>query len=341
MQAQAVVAVEAGRIELKTVWTPDPRPDDVLVRVQHSWISPGTERSMIMGERIDGETAWSPTDPLPFPHVPGYQKVGVVEWVGGDVSGVQPGQQVFVTVSKVDDMFYPTGGHISPAVTHHSQVWPVPEHVAPVALSGLVLTQVGYNCAIRPTIVEGDAVVVVGDGLIGHWASQALAHRGARVMMVGRHDSRLAYFAARENDRAVNSSQEDSASAARDWAPEGIQAVLDTVGSVSALELFFPLMRRDGHWVSAGFHGTRGTIDIQRLRPRELSLHTPSGWTSARMDATHHLISCGVLQTERLISHRFPVARAAEAFDLALHRHEPFLGVILDWDVDTPGKDVQ
>ena len=332
MQAQAVVAVEPGRVELRTVSAPEPGPDDVVVRVRHSWISPGTERSMVLGERIDGETAWSAADPLPFPHVPGYQKVGVVEWVGRDVAGIQPGQTVFVTVSKVDGMFYPSGGHVSPAVTHHSQVWSVPEQVAPVALSGMVLTQVGYNCAMRPAIAIGDAVVVVGDGLIGHWAAQTLAYRGARIMLVGRHDARLAFFRPDVHDRVVNSTREDPVVAAREWAPEGLQAVVDTVGSAPSLLSFVPLMRRDGHFVSAGFHGTRGMIDIQRLRARELSLHTPSGWTSARMDAARELIAQNVLQTERLITHHFPVARADEAFNMVLGRREPFLGVILDWE---------
>jgi threonine dehydrogenase-like Zn-dependent dehydrogenase len=49
------------------------------------------------------------------------------------------------------------------------------------------------------------------------------------------------------------------------------------------------------------------------------------------MDATRDLIACGVLQTERLITHHFPVTHAAEAFDMVLARRQPFLGVILDW----------
>jgi 2-desacetyl-2-hydroxyethyl bacteriochlorophyllide A dehydrogenase len=268
---------------------------------------------------------------LPFPHVPGYQKVGTVEWVGARVEGFAVGDTVFATVSKVDSMYYPAGGHVSPAVTHQSQLWRIPDGIAPVALSGLVLTQVGYNCAMRPAMSPGDAVVVLGDGLIGHWAAQTLADRGARVMLVGKHDTRLSFFAASAPHRALNIAREDPVEVASTWAAEGVQAVVDTVGSVPSLEAFFPLMRRDGHLVSAGFHGTRGMIDIQHLRFRELSLHAPSGWTAPRMDATRELIARGVLQTERLITHRFPVARANEAFDMILARRAPFLGVILDW----------
>lgn len=332
MQAQAVVAVAPGRVEYRAVSVPEPTAQDVVVRVLHSWISPGTERSMVRGERSNGETPHVPGDPLPFPHVPGYQKVGVVEWIGAEVDGLTLGETVFASVSKVDGMYYPQGGHVSPAVTHRSQIWSIPQGTNPLALSGLVLAQVGYNCATRPIVNAGDAVVIIGDGLIGHWAAQTLAERAARIMLIGKHDQRLSFFRAAERDRVVNQEREDPVEVARSWTPEGVQAVIDTVGSVASINAFLPLMRHDGHVVSAGFHGTSGLIDIQHLRFRELSLHAPSGWTTPRMDATRDLIARGVLQTEPLITHHFPVAQAAVAFDMVLARREPFLGVILDWE---------
>jgi 2-desacetyl-2-hydroxyethyl bacteriochlorophyllide A dehydrogenase len=306
MKAQAVVAVAPGRVEHQEVTVPEPGAEDVVVRLQHSWISPGTERSMIRGERVNGETPRGVSDPVPFPHVPGYQKVGVVEWLGAAVRGYL-GAVVFATVSRVDGMFFPTGGHVSPSVTHSSQIWSLPEHIPAVRFSGLVLAQVGYNCAMRPPISPGDAVVIIGDGLIGHWAAQTLHHRGARVLLIGRHDERLRFWGPSEHDRVVNARHQDPVDVAREWAMDGVQAVLDTVGSVPAIERFLPLVRRDGHIVSAGFHGTAGRIDIQHLRFRELSLHAPSGWTTQRMDATRDLIAEGVMQTEPLITHRFPV----------------------------------
>src|SRR5437588_11435849 len=145
MKAHAAVAVAPWKVEYREVVVPDPGPEDVVVRVLHSWISNGTEGSFVRGERIAGDTPRSETDPLPFPHVPGYQKVGIVEWVGTGVTRLSPGDRVFATVSRVSGMFYSTGGHISPAVTHKSQVWKLPEGVSAVAASGLVLTQVGYN----------------------------------------------------------------------------------------------------------------------------------------------------------------------------------------------------
>jgi bacteriochlorophyllide a dehydrogenase len=332
VKAQAAVAVEPGRIEFREVSVPDPGDADVVVRTRHSWISPGTERSMINGERLDGETPRMADDVLPFPHVPGYQKVGVVEWVGKAVPDIALGSTVFATVSRVDGMFFPTGGHVSQAVTHRSQIWTIPSTIAPVAFSGMVLAQVGVNCASRFTPQPGDAVVILGDGLIGHWAAQTLVAQGARVMLAGKHDERLRFFKAGTADRAVNISHTDPVEVARHWAPDGVLALIDTVGSVPSILPFLPILCHNGHVVSAGFHGAQGAIDIQRLRLRELSLHAPSGWLKGRMDHTRDLIERGVLETERLITHRFKAEDAQRAYQHVLERRPASLGVVLDWD---------
>lgn len=318
-------------VQLQQVQIPAPGDEDVQVRVTHSWISNGTESSYIRGERIGGDTARKADDPWPFPHVPGYQKCGVVEAVGKSVRNVEVGARVFVAVSKVQGMFWNAGGPVSPAVAHQSLVWQLPDEVSEVAASGLVLTQVGYNCGSRAPIAPGDRAVVIGDGQVGHWAAQTLAWRGARVALLGRHDARLQKFAARSVDLLINTKQQGPLHALRRWAPNGLQVVVDTVGSIDTLKVLLPLMHANGHLVSAGFYGKDGLIDIQPLRSGEQTLHAPSGWNKERMDATLELMAQGVLHTEHLITHRFPIDRAVEAYELILTRGEPVLGIVLDW----------
>lgn len=332
MQARAVVAVEPYRVELQNVTIPEMGEEDVRVRVTHSWISNGTESSFVRGERIAGDTPRSETDPLPFPHVPGYQKVGVVEAVGANVSKVQPGDSVFVTVSRVAGMFFDFAGHISPSVCHQSQVWKLPPNLDPVACSGMVLTQVGVNMGMRPTTQPGDAAVVIGDGMVGHWAAQTLQHRGVSVLMLGKHDDRLNRFERSPNDAIVNITRKNPLDAIRAWRSDRIQVLADSVGSIPMVESLFPLMKRFSHLVSAGFHGHDGRIDIQKMRDFEMTLHAPAGWTSERMDHTLHLLTHEVITTLHLITHRFPIEKAAEAFELILARRDGVLGVVLDWE---------
>ena len=331
MRAEAVVFTAPNQVEFQTVRCPDPGDEDLVVRLTHSWISNGTEGSFLRGERIEGDTAYRPGDPWPFPIVAGYQRIGVIESVGSRVEGWRVGETVFSTQGKVEGMYKPRGGQVSPSVCGTDALWKIPPGVDPLSLAGLVLTQVGYNCGARPDVEIGQGAAVIGDGLVGHWAAQTLAWRGAEVFLVGRHDDRLAKFAGGPGRHTINANKEDWRQAIKERFPAGIQVGVDTVGSTAAIGQLQPLMRRFGHLVSAGFYGTEDALPLQPPRYGELSIHLVSGWTAARMDQTLQLVAAGHLQTLPLITHHFAAAEAAAAWQLIESKSEPVLGVILDW----------
>ena len=336
MMARAVVFSAPNVVEYadggsRLVHTPDPGPGDAVVRITHSWISNGTEGSFLRGERIAGDTAYRSGDPWPFPIVPGYQKVGLVEWFGSEITDLEVGELVFSAMGKVEGMFSAAGGHVSPSVSPRNQIWKLPKGVDPLAFSGLVLTQVGYNCGTRAPIEVGDWAVVVGDGMVGQWAAQTLAWRGASVVLVGHHDDRLAKFADRPLGHVVNARKQDWEHTVRDLAQGGVRVAVDTVGSILVVGKLMDLMKRYGHIVSAGFYGTEDLLGLQALRNGELSLDFVSGWSRERMDRTRDLIAAGYLETLSLITHRFPVEQVSEAWRLIAEKRESVLGVILDW----------
>lgn len=335
MNAHAVVFTAPNVVEYLPVTCPDPGARDVVVRTTHSWISNGTEGSFLRGERIAGDTPYYPGDPWPFPMVAGYQKIGVVEWVGAEITDIVVGETVFAALGKVEGMFSPWAGQISHSVSPREQIWKLPPSdvagVTPLAYSGLVLTQVGYNCGVRAPIAIGEGAVVIGDGMVGQWAAQTLAWRGANVVLVGRHEERLQHFGNGPLRCTVNTHQQDWVQVVRERFPAGVQVAVDTVGSTAVVEQVMGVMKRYGHIVSAGFYGTQDQIALQPLRNRELTLDLVSGWSQARMDATLALIAAGHLQTLPLITHHFPVAQAADAWHLIAQKAEAVLGVILDW----------
>ena len=331
MQANAVVFTAPNTVEFTKVACPDPGPGDVIIRITHSWISNGTEGSYLRGERIAGDTPYREGGPWPFPVVAGYQKIGMVEWTGADVTDLEIGETVFATIGWVDDMFEPFGGQVSPTVCPRNEVWKLPEGVEPLAFAGMVLAQVGYNGGARPKISIGDGAVVIGDGMVGHWTAQTLAWRGAEVVLVGRHDDRLEKFARKPYRHTVNAQHVDWKEAVRDLLPQGIKAGVDTIGSIAIMEDLMEVLDRFGHLVSAGFYGTADRMALQPPRYGELSIDLVSGWTRARMDDTLRLIAAGHLEMLPLITHHFPVAQAADAWRLIEDKSEPVLGVILDW----------
>jgi 2-desacetyl-2-hydroxyethyl bacteriochlorophyllide A dehydrogenase len=356
MKAKAVVFTAPNEVEYLEVDCPEPGPQEVVVRVTHSWISNGTEGSYLRGERIKGDTAYRPGDPWPFPIVPGYQKVGVVEWVGDQVEDIAVGETVFSAMGRVQrvhlatgkvgrvglarhkavDLFSTMGGHVSPSISPRNHIWKLPADANPLAYSGLVLVQVGYNCGTRPPLEAGDVAVVIGDGMVGQWAAQTLAWRGAEVILVGRYVYRLAMFPSGHHRHTINAREDDWIQAIakrldRDLNARGIQVLVDTVGSIGAVEVLVPYVRRHGHIVSAGFYGIDDRLSLQPLRERELTVDMVSGWALDRMNGTRELITSGDLETLPLITHHFPVANASEAWDLIGSKRDSVLGVILDW----------
>ncbi|NBC18700.1 MAG: zinc-binding dehydrogenase [Bacteroidetes bacterium] len=258
----------------------------------------------------------------------GYQKIGVVERTGAGVDDLAVGETVFATIGMVEGMHHDYAGHVSPSVGPRSEVFKLPPNADPLAFAGLVLAQVGYNSGTRPPVAPGDAAVVVGDGLVGHWTAQTLQQRGAEVMLVGRHDDRLAHFT---GGRTINARTQEWEEIVHDAYPDGVHVGVDTVGSLAVMQQLQAVARRFGHLVSAGFYGTDDRLALQPPRYKELSIHLVSGWTRTRLEATLRAVADGRLQTLPLITHHFPVEQAAEAWQLIETKREPVLGVILEW----------
>lgn len=339
MRAKAVIFTAPNTVEFGDVNCPDPGERDVVVDVDTSWISNGTEGSFLRGERIEGDVAYRDGDPWPFPIVAGYQKIGRVVETGAAVTSVKPGDRVFATVGRVDGMFHPYGGQLSPSVCDEGEVWKLRDEsetgVLPEAYSGLVLTQVGYNCGIRPPVAVGDLAVVIGAGMVGQWAAQTLWWRGAKVILLGHHDNRLGLFTSdgtrvgRDVINTANTGWEDAFHNA--LGGKAVDVLVDTVGSIAAVHQFLPYLKRFSHVVSAGFYGTEDLLPLQAFRNHEATVDLVSGWQTGRMDETLDLVSKRILETTPLISHRFPAQKAADAWKLIENKGDNVLGVLLEW----------
>ena len=247
------------------------------------------------------------------------------------MSDLETGETVFATISRVEGMHHDYAGHVSPSVCPRQEVFTLPDGVEPLVFAGLVLAQVGYNSGMRPPVAPGDVAVVVGDGLVGQWTAQTLSRRGAEVVLVGRHDDRLARFDGWPRAHTINALAGSWVDLVRQRFPDGVHVGVDTVGSLNVMSDLEAVARRFGHLVSAGFYGPDDRLALQPPRYRELTIHLVSGWTRERLGTTLDAVANGMLETLPLITHHFPVDRAAEAWTLIESKREPVLGVILDW----------
>ena len=328
MKTRAACAVSPTEVILKDVTIPDPGPDDVVVRARYSLISTGTERWVITGQfHLPGES------PMPHPVVPGYQKAGQIVDVGENVKHLHPGQWVFATTSRISDgATSGWGGHIEYSVCDQREAIPLPEDLDPIKASGLVLTQVGHNGGSRPPVKKRDTALVVGDGLVGQWLAQSLRHRGARVVLAGRRSERLVIAAEYSADVTVNVYDVSLEAVADEEAPDGFDIVADTVGTIQSVEDILQRVRHDGHLILNGYYREGcHLLSIQALHNREITVHSPAGWSRERLEETLVHVDSGATRVKELITHVIPVEEVSKAYDLVLRKPTPFLGVCLDW----------
>jgi threonine dehydrogenase-like Zn-dependent dehydrogenase len=222
------------------------------------------------------------------------------------------------------------GAHIARAASAASAVYPA-EGIDPRAASLVVSAQVGFNAASRVDAPAGSGVVVVGDGIIGSSAALCAKARGFRVLVVGRHGSRLEPLA-REGLSTLNSRTEPLDRVA-EFAPT---VAIDTIHSLDSFATYFPALPvRTGSVVFSG-HSPGGVTtwgDMEAMQKKELTAHFVSGWTRERLEATLGLMRSGELPLERLVGRvARGVAEIEDAMgDVIAARLEPVAATI-EWE---------
>jgi NAD(P)-dependent dehydrogenase (short-subunit alcohol dehydrogenase family) len=206
----------------------------------------------------------------------------------------------------------------------------------------------------NPTL--GECVVVTGLGLIGLMTVQMLRAQGCRVMGIDVDASRLELARQMGAEVVANpAAGEDVLAAAQAFSRgRGVDAVLITASTSSSepVSQAAKMCRKRGRIVLVGVTG----LELSRadFYEKELSFQVscsygpgrydpayeeggqdyPLGfvrWTEQRnFEAVLDLMASGALDVAPLISHRFPLERAVEAYEM-LASGEPSLGILLEY----------
>jgi L-iditol 2-dehydrogenase len=201
-----------------------------------------------------------------------------------------------------------------------------PEHAAmcePCAVAIHALSQAGISL--------GDTVVIFGAGTIGLLAAQIARGWGAGQVVLADVDQAKLDFAGKLGfSHRVNSRADDPAEYVRDISEgRGADVALEAAGVSAAAEGCFKAAKTFGKVVLMG--NPAKNMDISQkawweILRKQLTLR--GTWNSSYNDACNDwrlAIKCmetGVLQLEKLITHRFSFAECNKAFELARRREE-------------------
>lgn len=375
---QILQSLKTGATEVAEIPCPVVMHRQVLIRSTVSLVSVGTERMLVeFGKagwiekarqqpdkvrmvldkiKTDGliptvETVFNKLDqPLPL----GYCNVGVVMETGSGVTGFAPGDRVASNGKHAEVVSVPGNlcARIPPVVSDEEAAFTV---IGAIALQGIRLVQ--------PTL--GEAVVVTGLGLIGLVAVQLLRAHGCRVLGIDFDAEKLAM--AREfGAEVVNlAAGEDPVAAAQAFARgRGVDAVLITASTQSNAPVHQAALmsRKRGRIVLVGVTG----LELSRADffEKELTFQVscsygpgrydtnyeekgqdyPVGyvrWTEQRnFEAVLDMLADGRLNVQPLISHRFPIDAAEEAYAL-IGSAASSLGILLRYPTPADKPEVE
>lgn len=276
---------------------PAPGPDEVLIRVAAAGVNP-LDHHLRSGHvrELNGH--------VPFPHVLGMEAAGTVLAVGSDVTGLSVGDRVtgfaLTGAGTYADTTLLLGASTARVPDALSDVW-----AATIPVAGTTALDVLDQLAL-PT---GASLLINGiGGGVGIAVAQLARDHGLRVVGTGSTAKRA--LATATGAEFVDYTTGSLAERLRGHVPDGVDAVVDTVGGRSLRDVA-PLAKQPSAVVSVGDASVTelGGTQVHRRLDR------------AGLERVADLMVQGQLDPH--ISATYPLTRAPEALALVEGRHAP------------------
>lgn len=370
---QVTQTLRTGVVEVNEVPVPALNEKFVLVSNVCSVISAGTEKTKIdMGKKTLVQKAKARPDlvkqvmnkirteglqktlqtvnlRLDSPSALGYSCAGTVVAAGGFVEGLQPGDRVACGGADY-------ANHADFVAVPKNLVVKVPANVSDDEAAFTTVGSIALQGVRLAKPLLGETFLVIGLGLLGQIAVQLLRANGCNVIGTDL-DSSLVDRAEGFGAVGVAPGGDVEGTCLALAGGHGVDGVLVCAGSSSntIIEMCGTVTREKGRVVVVG--AVRMDIPREDFFKKEISIVISRSYGPGRYDPFYEesgndyplayvrfteqrnmetflsLVSQGKLDIKSLITHRFPVDDAAQAYDLIEgDKTEPYLGILLQYD---------
>ena len=306
MNTSAVVIEAPGTLTTRSVALVAPGDADIVVEVEYSGISTGTERLL-----------WNGTMPdfpgMGYPLVPGYETVGTVVEAGPS-SGRSIGERVFVpgahSFSDIRSLF---GGAAATLVTAGSRTFPC---ATPDPTEGALLALAATACHA----VKGDRApeLIVGHGVLGRLLARVLIAQGRPAPTVWEINA-----SRREGDHQYPVCHPDDDE-------QTYSTICDVSGDSTILDTAIARLNKGGEVVLAGFYDKPLQFAFAPAFMREARIRVAAEWQPSDMKQVMDLLHRDQLSLANLITHQYDATRADAAYHCAFS-DPSCLKMILNW----------
>ena len=309
MDTLAVVLEEPERLSLRRLELKDAGVDDLVIRIDWSGISTGTERLLWTGRM-------PPFPGMGYPLVPGYESVGEVIDAGVNVRH-RIGQRVFVPGSSgFKDARGLFGGAARLVVAASARVVTVSDSLGEqgvlIALAATARHAIAMGRDAPPDLI-------VGHGVLGRLLARIALAEGNPAPTVWETN------AERASGGVGYAVVHPDADERRDY-----RAIYDVSGDSKLLDTLIARLAKGGEVVLAGFYDQPLSFTFPPAFMREARLRVAAEFTPDDLSATVGLIDAGRLSLAGLITHRRAVGQAQDAYTTAFSDMS-CLKMVLDW----------
>lgn len=306
MNSIAIVLEKPRQLVLSHLELRVPSDEDVVVDVEWSGISTGTERLLWSGRM-------PPFPGMGYPLVPGYETVGRIVWAGPS-SGHDVGVRVFVPGARcfgdVNALF---GGAASRLVVPGARVVEIADDIGEQGTL-LALAATAYHA------IGGGALpdLIVGHGVLGRLLARVTVALGGEPVVWETNPAR------REGSTGYQVEDPDAHPARR------FGSIYDVSGSVGIIDTLIGRLAPRGEIVLAGFYAEPITFAFPAAFMKEARLRIAAEWQPDDLAEVKALVARGQLALDGLITHRNQPQNAEAAY-LTAFEDPACLKMILDW----------
>jgi threonine dehydrogenase-like Zn-dependent dehydrogenase len=323
----------AGRVEIDEVPAPEPGPGDVVVRVAACGIC-GSD----LGYVADGYAAMPTGKPAPI----GHEFSAVVERVGADVAGFEPGTRVVVNpIAGVNNIG--NGGEqgafarevLVQDVARGDVLFPIPDELSFEAAALAEPLGVGMHAVEQAEARPGESLAIFGAGPIGLMALATALHQGIEdVAIVDLSDTRLEIARKLGVRHALNPSRDDVWAALSElhgtehWMDvvptAGTNAYIEASGSAAVLEAIVAQARPGARIALVALHKQPEALNLVLMMAKELTLRGSMAYPD---DYTRMIRMLQEVDLSPALTHRFELGSFEEA--LATAQNADLAGKVL------------
>ena len=329
----AAVLHDFNKLELEDVATPRAEDfGDVVVRIKSCGFC-ATDFKAIKGIRRN----------ITFPSIQGHEPSGVVAEVGPGVSRFKVGDEVIVQplghcgfckscrsgLTHYCENAFVLGGDGPDDVrdgafaeymlTKDSTLYPKPAGISFDAAAVTEPLAGAWKGVIAHSEMRvGDDVVVIGVGSIGLLCMMvAKAAGAARLIAIDTSDYALNNALDLGATHVINPAAEDARKRVYEIIPDGPDLIVEAAGPIQAVQLMVDLRRRGTRWNVFGITThEKFELDGGLTHFLEGRQDASFGTTTVSMMKSIRLMETGLIDTEKIISHRFHLAKIHEAIEV-------------------------